>query len=120
MSANCSPNKQATRSSSNLGHIVVDRTGEIEADARAISQLSARVPVLAFVNRQPWHGLHPLRCDAPGRTSWTGVGFWESYLRRRAGCHPGGGEDRAIPHRKQGHGGVQLYHKSAVWAHLLA
>lgn len=33
-----------------LNRIVIDRTEEIEADARAISQISARVPVLVFVN----------------------------------------------------------------------
>ena len=33
-----------------LDHIVIDRTDQIEADARAIKRLSGRVPVVTFVN----------------------------------------------------------------------
>jgi uncharacterized protein YecE (DUF72 family) len=33
-----------------LDHIVIDRTEQIEEDARTIKKLSERVPVLAFVN----------------------------------------------------------------------
>lgn len=41
---------EVDRLTNKLDHIVVDRTEQIEADARAISQLSALVPVLTFVN----------------------------------------------------------------------
>ena len=33
-----------------LDHIVIDRTGQVEEDARAIRVLRQRVPVVAFVN----------------------------------------------------------------------
>src|SRR5262245_46870582 len=33
-----------------LGHIVIDRTGQVEEDARAIQVLRQRVPVVTFVN----------------------------------------------------------------------
>jgi uncharacterized protein YecE (DUF72 family) len=33
-----------------LDHIVIDRTGQVDEDARAIQVLRQRVPVVAFVN----------------------------------------------------------------------
>src|SRR5712691_1871630 len=41
---------EVDRLTKTLDHIVIDRIDQIEADARAIKQLSGRVPVVTFVN----------------------------------------------------------------------
>jgi uncharacterized protein YecE (DUF72 family) len=41
---------ECDRRTQKLDHIAIDRSAEIKADAEAIHKLSARVPVLAFVN----------------------------------------------------------------------
>ena len=46
-----------------LDHIVIDRVDQIEADARAIKQLSGRVPVVTFVNNH-FAGYGPATVEA--------------------------------------------------------